>query len=61
MNAESLRCTQTPRDSAIAFFQGILNNATRITLVLLFRLINWRAVLTIVQLATMIRWHHQGI
>jgi putative transposase len=36
------------------------DDATRITLVLLSRLIDWRAVLTIVQPATLIRWHRKG-
>ena len=36
------------------------DDATRITLVMLAQLIDWRAVLTIVQPATLIRWHRKG-
>ena len=36
------------------------DDAIRITLVLLARLIDWRAVLTIVRPDTLIRWHRQG-
>ena len=36
------------------------DDATRITLVALSRLIDWRAVLTIVKPDTLIRWHRQG-
>jgi putative transposase len=36
------------------------DDATRITLVMLSQLIEWRAVLTIVQPATLIRWHRKG-
>jgi len=36
------------------------DDATRITLVMLSQLIDWRAVLTIVQPATLIRWHRKG-
>jgi len=36
------------------------DDATRIALVLLAQLVDWRAVLTIVQPATLIRWHRQG-
>ena len=36
------------------------DDATRITLVMLSQLIDWRAVLTIVQPATPIRWHRKG-
>ena len=36
------------------------DDATRIALVLLSQLIDWRAVLTIVQPATLIRWHRKG-
>jgi putative transposase len=36
------------------------DDATRITLVALSRLIDWRAVLTIVKPATLIRWHRKG-
>src|SRR6476619_7439887 len=36
------------------------DDATRIALVTLSRLIDWRAVLTIVQPATLIRWHRKG-
>src|ERR1019366_10789546 len=34
--------------------------ATRITLVLLSRLLDWRSMLTVVQPDTLIRWHRQG-
>jgi hypothetical protein len=34
--------------------------ATRITLVLLARLVDWRAALTIVKPETLIRWHRKG-
>jgi len=37
-----------------------VDNATRITLVVLARVIEWRCVLTVVQPATLVRWHHQG-
>ena len=33
--------------------------ATRITLVVLSRWLDWRALLTVVQPDTLIRWHHQ--
>jgi putative transposase len=36
------------------------DDATRITLVLLSRLIDWRAALTIVKPDTLIRWHRRG-
>src|ERR1700704_14117 len=36
------------------------DDATRIILVALSRLIDWRAVLTIVKPATLIRWHRKG-
>ena len=36
------------------------DDATRITLVMLARLIDWRAVLTIVKPETLIRWHRKG-
>jgi hypothetical protein len=36
------------------------NDATRITLVLLARLIDWKAALTIVKPESLIRWHRQG-
>jgi len=36
------------------------DDATRITLVLLARLIDWRAVLIIVKPDTLIRWHRKG-
>lgn len=36
------------------------DDATRITLVVLSRLIDWRAVLTIVKPDTLIRWHRKG-
>ncbi len=36
------------------------DDATRIALVALSRLIDWRAVLTIVKPATLIRWHRKG-
>jgi putative transposase len=36
------------------------DDATRITLVMVSQLIDWRAVLTIVQPATLIRWHRTG-
>jgi putative transposase len=36
------------------------DDATRITLVMLSRLIDWRAVLTIVKPDTLIRWHRTG-
>jgi putative transposase len=34
--------------------------ATRLTLVLLSRLLEWRSLLTVVQPDTVIRWHRQG-
>src|ERR1700691_4929815 len=34
--------------------------ATRVALVLLSRLLDWRALLTVVQPDTLIRWHRQG-
>jgi putative transposase len=34
--------------------------ATRVVLVVLSRLLDWRALLTVVQPATLIRWHRQG-
>jgi putative transposase len=37
-----------------------LDDATRITLVVLARLIDWRQLLTVVRPATLVRWHHQG-
>jgi putative transposase len=36
------------------------NDATRITLVVLSRLLDWRAALTIVKPDTLIRWHRNG-
>jgi len=36
------------------------DDATRITLVMLAHLIDWRAVLTIVKPDTLIRWHRKG-
>jgi hypothetical protein len=36
------------------------DDATRITLVALSRLVDWRQILTIVQPATLIRWHRRG-
>jgi putative transposase len=36
------------------------DNATRITLVVLARLIDWRAALTIVKPDTLVRWHRKG-
>ena len=36
------------------------DDATRITLVVLARLIDWRAALAIVQPDTLIRWHRKG-
>jgi len=36
------------------------DNATRVTLVVLAQLIDWRAVLTIVKPDTLIRWHRRG-
>src|SRR5947209_8125107 len=36
------------------------DDATRITLVMLSRLMDWREVLTIVKPATLIRWHRKG-
>jgi hypothetical protein len=37
-----------------------VDDATRITLVVLARFINWRRVLTMVQPDTLVRWHRQG-
>jgi putative transposase len=37
-----------------------LNDASRITLVLLARLIDWRQLLVIVRPETLVRWHRQG-
>ena len=37
-----------------------VDSATRITLVVLARLIEWRCVLTVVQPATLVRWQRQG-
>src|SRR5262245_37328664 len=34
--------------------------ATRVTLVLLSRLLDWRSMLTVVKPDTLIRWHRQG-
>jgi putative transposase len=34
--------------------------ATRVVLVLLSRLLDWRALLTVVQPDTLVRWHRQG-
>ena len=34
--------------------------ATRVALVLLARLLDWRSILTVVQPDTLIRWHRQG-
>ena len=34
--------------------------ATRVALVLLTRLLDWRSILTVVQPDTLIRWHRQG-
>src|SRR4051812_42535789 len=36
------------------------DEATRISLVALSRLVDWRRILTIVQPATLIRWHRRG-
>src|SRR5438093_8881176 len=36
------------------------DDATRITLVILSRLIDWRRTLTVVQPDTLIRWHRKG-
>ena len=36
------------------------DSATRVVLVLLSRLLDWRALLTVVQPDTLIRWHRQG-
>ena len=36
------------------------NPATRVILVLLSRLLEWRSLLTVVQPDTLIRWHRQG-
>ena len=36
------------------------DDATRLTLVVLARLIDWRAALTIVKPETLIRWHRKG-
>src|SRR5262245_20902681 len=36
------------------------SNATRLTLVVLARFIEWREVLTIVQPDTLVRWHRQA-
>lgn len=36
------------------------DDATRITLVVLSNLIDWRAILTIVRPETLIRWHREG-
>lgn len=36
------------------------DDATRITLVALSRLVNWRRLLVVVKPDTMIRWHRQG-
>ena len=36
------------------------DSATRVALVLLSRWLDWRALLTVVQPATLIRWHRQG-
>ena len=37
-----------------------LNNAARITLVLLARVLDWRRLLVVVQPETLVRWHRQG-
>ena len=37
------------------------DDATRIALIALSRLVDWRRILTIVQPATLIRWHRRGI
>jgi len=37
-----------------------LNNAARITLVLLARSINWRQLLVVVRPETLVRWHREG-
>jgi putative transposase len=37
-----------------------LDDATRITLVVLARLIDWRQLLTLVRPETLVRWHRQG-
>lgn len=37
------------------------DDATRITLIVLARLIDWRAALTIVKPDTLIRWHRKGL
>jgi putative transposase len=36
------------------------DDATRITLVVLARFIEWRRILTVVQPDTLVRWHRQG-
>jgi putative transposase len=36
------------------------DSATRVVLVLLSRLLDWRSLLTVVQPDTLIRWHRQG-
>jgi hypothetical protein len=36
------------------------NPATRVILVLLSRLLEWRSILTVVQPDTFVRWHRQG-
>jgi putative transposase len=37
-----------------------LNNAARIVLVLLARVVDWRQLLVVVRPATLVRWHRQG-
>ena len=37
-----------------------LDPATRVVLVVLSRLLDWRALLTVVQPDTLIRWHREG-
>jgi putative transposase len=37
-----------------------LDDATRLTLVVLARFIEWRRLLTVVQPETLLRWHRQG-
>jgi putative transposase len=37
-----------------------LDDATRLTLIVLARFIEWRGVLTVVQPETLLRWHRQG-
>ena len=46
--------------SAQGLLQAIENDATRITLVVLARLMGWRAALTFVKPETLIRWQRKG-